>query len=523
VLPAQVQLAVPSGIGTDQIALCAASAGTIKVEPTAIFQVEYRDTFDRRLFRAKQVLEHQRREGCPVLVWRALRRGTTLGIAACADSPDLASDLPPGPMRARIASTVWIRRMLPVVDVLRRETQLLVCNTDGKTVARLLLQEDSPADSAGAPARCHRRLWVIPVRGYLDAHAKVLAAIAEGFGLERVDVDPLCEALRSINPIDRCGAPAARIVLEPSMPVSEALRGILLRHSQTIQNNVEGVVEDWDSEFLHDLRVAVRRTRTLLRQYKRHLPASLIERYEPQFRWLGQATGPARDLDVHLLDFQAYLDIVPCGVRPDLEPLRTFLITKRRAAQSELCAALRAPRFRSLMCDWTLRLQDPFEPMHEGERTARTVADRSVRRAFKRVLRRSRAIGPESPPAAMHRLRMNCKKLRYSIEFFAPLYPRERTKALIGNLKSLQDNLGCFHDCEVQERALRAFSEEMMIGGDARAPTLLAMGCVIDAVQRRQQDARTEFAARLAAFDSPDNRRDYRRSFKTPGRAKARS
>lgn len=520
--PVQVNLAVPPGIGTDEIASCLAAIGSIHIEPAVAFGVEYRDTFDRRLQRAGQVLEQHRHEDHLDLLWREMDSGTPLGNLACAEAPHFAGDLPSGPLQARIARVVWIRRILPVASAWRSETRIAVRNADGKAVVRLLIQQDAPAESAGTPAQCSRRVCVIPVRGYPESHERAVAALRE-IGLQQVADDPLTAAL-SFNGHPRLPAPPSRSVeLDAAMPASEGMRRVLLKLSGMIEDNVEGVVEDWDSEFLHDLRVAVRRTRTALRQFRRNLPPGLIERYQPDFRWLGGLTGPARDLDVHLLHFQDYLATLPREMRADLDPLREFLVHKRRAVQADLVRELRGSRFQSLMCDWALRLQRPFEPSRASEPTVRSVADRRIYRSFKRVLRKGRAIGSDAPAAALHQLRMSCKRLRYLIEFFAALYLHKPAKRLVGNLKSLQDNLGYFHDCDVQQRALRAFSEEMMQHGEAPAQTFLAMGLLIDSIQRRQQRAGAEFATRFAAFDSPDNRHDYRRLFKSNGRAETRS
>ena len=63
-----------------------------------------------------------------------------------------------------------------------------------------------------------------------------------------------------------------------------------------------GTIADVDSEFLHDFRVAVRRTRSLQRQLEPVFPPEPLAHFRSEFRWLQQATGPVRDLDVHQLD-----------------------------------------------------------------------------------------------------------------------------------------------------------------------------------------------------------------------------
>ncbi len=71
-----------------------------------------------------------------------------------------------------------------------------------------------------------------------------------------------------------------------------------------IADNLPGTLEDVDSEFLHDLRVAVRRTRSLQRQFKAIYPDRL-QHFRDEFKRLQAVTGDLRDLDVYLLDFDA--------------------------------------------------------------------------------------------------------------------------------------------------------------------------------------------------------------------------
>jgi hypothetical protein len=78
--------------------------------------------------------------------------------------------------------------------------------------------------------------------------------------------------------------------------------------------------------------------------------------------------------------------------------------------------------------------------------------------------------------------------------------------AVVGELKALQENLGTFQDCHVQETELRALGSELVAAG-AGAGTLMAMGVLVDDVRRRAAAARAEFADRFSTFDRPAARR----------------
>ena len=83
---------------------------------------------------------------------------------------------------------------------------------------------------------------------------------------------------------------------------------VFARLLEVIAENLPGTLEDVDTEFLHDLRVAVRRTRSLQRQFKTVYPERL-QHFRDEFKRIQQVTGDLRDLDVYLLDFDDLRDV----------------------------------------------------------------------------------------------------------------------------------------------------------------------------------------------------------------------
>jgi CHAD domain-containing protein len=295
--------------------------------------------------------------------------------------------------------------------------------------------------------------------------------------------------------------------LQPTMPAGEAARRILQNLLEAMEANEEGTCAARDPEFLHDFRVAVRRTRSALSQIKRVLPAPVLERFRPEFAWLGEITGPTRDLDVFLLRFEDYRGSLPEEFRGALEPLGRFLEAHQRTEQRRLAEELASPRYRQLKKDWSAFLAAP--DMHasppDAELLVAEVARRRIRKVLRRALREGEAIGADSPPEDLHELRKTCKKLRYLLEFFQSLYPPQKIARLIKALKTLQDNLGDFQDIQVQSEALQKFAEQMAAEGEIPPRSLLAMGMLIEDLQHRQRQARDEFAGRFAEFSRKKN------------------
>jgi CHAD domain-containing protein len=285
----------------------------------------------------------------------------------------------------------------------------------------------------------------------------------------------------------------------------------------TMDVNEAGVREDVDTEFLHDYRVAVRRTRSLLSQVKSIFPPQRVERFRREFAWLGQVTSPCRDLDVYLLGFEGFRDSLPGGMREDLAPLREYLVRHKADEHKKLVAALDSPRYRKTTSDWKafLEAERPRRTsLPNATRAVSDVASEQIWRIYRRVLKEGRAIDDHSPAEALHELRKSCKKLRYLMEFFRDVYPPNKIDRLIGALKGLQDNLGDFQDYEVQHASLATFEATMEKETGISDGTRRAMDHLIEALVKRQHDTREAFHGRFREFSRKKNRQRFEALFR---------
>ena len=99
-------------------------------------------------------------------------------------------------------------------------------------------------------------------------------------------------------------------------------------------------------------------------------------------------------------------------------------------------------------------------------------------------------------------MRKRCKELRYALEFFASLHDLPTHRRAVRELKGLQDCLGTYQDCQVQQEEIRAIAAELLAGGGVPATALLAMGDLASHVGQRERRARSEFSSRFAEFAS---------------------
>ena len=484
----------------------------------------YFDSFDWLLYNARTVLYRETAGRDKHLHWQPLDNGPPTHTVPASETPRFAKDLPPGRFRKALAPVLGYRALLPVANVTCRRRSFRILNDDEKTTAHLIVEENTVATNAirSHQASLNATLRVTPIKGYEDTALALGRFLRKTLDLKDHDTPLLLDALNALG--HKPGGTAAKNdpVLDPALRADEAVRLLLRSLLRTIEINEPGLRADTDTEFLHDFRVAVRRTRSVLSQLKTVLPPDVLAHYRPEFKWLGGVTGPTRDLDVYLLKFGKYQSWVPPRVRDDLEPLRDFLTVEQRREQARLVAALDTPRYRALIDGWRAFLDGPAPdppPSPEAERPVLAVASARIWRTYKKVIKEGQAIinNPDAPAEALHQLRIRCKKLRYLLELFRSLYPPKALKRLITALKQLQDNLGDFNDFEVQQDTLQQFAAQMMKEGRTEIDTFLAMGRLEAYMEQRQHETREAFAERFMRFADPKNQQQFRALFKRDG------
>jgi CHAD domain-containing protein len=458
------------------------------------------DTFDRRLDAAGFSLHHLTDSAGQWLVLISPDAGAPLRMPMPIMRvrwPALVTDLPAGDIREALAPLVTIRALMVLDEQIRRIRHGEVRNDDQKIVARLELVEQGP-DATAAPAR----LSVHPLRGYgAEARRAVRLLVAAG--------------LRPVRPArgdpKRGDSGVRRVTIDRSVPATELLVAEWSAYLTAMRANLPGMLDDVDTEFLHDFRVAVRRTRSTLKLGRPALPQDVTDRWEPALKWLSHLTTPVRDLDVYELGLPVMAGWLVAADPNDLGPFAVQLRRHRSIARRSLVRGLRSARFRSMLSGWEDVLADlSRSPRGQATRlTAGELAGRSTGRAYRRVLRDGAAITPGSPPEALHSLRKRCKELRYALELFAPVSDDASRKRAVADLKDLQDLLGRFQDADVQRQTLYGFAEEMRA---AHAPikALMAMGELVAHLDADQQRAREGFDRAFARLGRPSGRHRMR-------------
>jgi len=458
----------------------------------------YYDSFDWRLYSKGISCEFNRSKTNSSLILRTLNDDFILASADVNEVPSFSHQLPSIEIRQIVEPLLDCRALIAVCNLDFETYSLNILNSDDKIILRLILEDHELFDN---------RIILLPIKGYDKATEHIVELLTADFGLVPTHKPLLLTALHMQGRKPNDYSSKLNINLDPDMRADIATKYIYSHLLKAIKDNEQGTISDIDSEFLHDFRVAVRRTRAGLSQLKNLLPENSSQYYTDFFSWLGQVTGTTRDLDVYLLNFANYKDSLPESMRDDLQPLYDFLLLKQQHAQKELAAKLRSTRYLTTISEWEqyLKAQAPLMPVEPNAKLSiKQLADRRIWKNFKRVLQEGEVINEHSPAETLHDLRKSCKKLRYLMEFFQNLYPEQQIKVFIKNLKGLQEVLGDFQDFAIQELTLKQFSEEML-ANQVPANTLLAMGVLIQNLDGLRAKARDDFSAKFLNFKHQDN------------------
>jgi len=490
-----------TGPSPDGLLADLAAAGFV-VGPRARTSSTVLDTFDGRLHDAGLRLEHRIQPGGAILVLRG--PGSSVATLRSSGVPRFPADVPAGPFRARLATEMDVRAVLPLATVELTTQRAERRNRDGKVVAAVAVVTDVTVGATAVPG------WfaaVEPLTGYEHQADDAADVVAPHVG-DATDGDVVALALDAAGVA--CGGQHVDpgIPLDPDLPAVEGFRLVLANLAEAIRVNRPGTVADLDAEFLHDLRVAVRRTRSVLRHGRDVLAPDLLAWAEPAMRSLGDLTSPPRDLDVQVLEWDGRVAALgdPDAVRA-LEPLHRQLVADRAAAHATLSERLDAADVSQLLARWDELLAEPMDPAAGGPRGAdpigAVVADH-IRHAQRRLLRQGRAITDESPGELLHDARKDAKKLRYLLECFAGVLPTDERKAFVKHLKRLQDLLGEHQDAEVQAVTLHTIADELPT--TTPAATYVAIGRLVEQLEVTRQETRDRFAERFAEYDAKPTR-----------------
>ncbi len=422
-------------------------------ETMAEMDDQYLDSFDWRMYTGSMVI---RRNGPQYSV------APLFGFSAGREvsGPDTRNvfwwDFPEGEIRDTLKSLLGDRALTPLFRLVGRRWNLQFRNRDQKIVARLTLDSGEVIADGKSRTAIPTVLQLTEVRGYRKPFLRILK-LFKALGLEEATDGKsfLSVVLGVIGRLPGDYSSKFSVKLKPEQTLDQAVSIIGLNLQQSMERNLPGVLDDVDSEFLHDFRVAVRRTRSALSQLKKAIPPGQRTHFSQEFKWLGGVTGPVRDIDVCLKNKEVFKTLVPPSLHQGLERLFRQIHRQRKKELAKMQKGLQSSRFVDLMANWHEFLLEFPGDVHRpvSKKACGKVAHKTIGKCYRNLVHYASLVmdgEDQDQDSSMHELRIQGKKFRYLVEFFRSLFPEDTMGNLLKEMKGLQNDLGEFNDLSVQ-------------------------------------------------------------------------
>jgi CHAD domain-containing protein len=239
--------------------------------------------------------------------------------------------------------------------------------------------------------------------------------------------------------------------------------GVLLKHSQALQQEIEGVRLGQDIEYIHRMRVASRRLRSALPIFAGCFSARKISAWTREVKQITVALGNARDTDVQIdLVKQILASLPSANMQNGVRRLLLRFSQQRMKLQSKVLLAVDELTGSGILADMTNQFNESLAHFPESLPNTGSLYQLgfdTLNLHLDEFLAYEKYIYAPERVAELHAMRIASKRLRYEMEIFAPLYPEE-LKSYMQAIRKAQETLGNVHDCDVWALTLPQFMEK---------------------------------------------------------------
>jgi CHAD domain-containing protein len=356
------------------------------------------------------------------------------------------------PLRDRLLDLIGERTLIPLFALEQERHLHLLRSDDGRVVAEFAL--DRVCVGAGEVSQRFIELEVELIKegGEQDLN-RIVTALGEIAGLAPQPTSKFERALAFVSRKTDVRDVRHHTIC-PDDTLGYAMGVILAPLFIRMQEHEQGTYAGEDPEELHDMRVATRRMRTALWIAKPYLDRKAIARVRKGLKKTAKVLGAVRDMDVFREKTEHYL--ASLGYEPvSLSPLMEIWNVEYTRRRNRMLAYLSSKRYARFKKDGWTQIQAGFPEIPEPHRL-RDILPVIIRQRLDKVVARGAPIDQEDlTPEDYHRLRIDVKRLRYTLEFFREALEPEAGEA-IEALKVLQDYFGDLQDAVVASAHIRA-------------------------------------------------------------------
>ena len=459
---------------------------TTLAQPPQRFVDSYLDTDEWRMARAGFVVRTRRRGGQDEITLKTTRAAEKGGLR---EPLEVSEELPGsqvtslgshGPVGRRVHAVAG-RQALSAILQVRTRRRPFTLRIDGVDAAEVALDDTVIVVGNGQRPMQLRRIEVSAFPAWTGTLGRLVQQLHAACGLQpatlsKFEAGLLARGLEIPGPPD-----LGPTDVSPGATLGELAYAVVRRQLAVLRDKEPGTRLGEDPEELHEMRVATRRLRAALDLFVDVLPIR-VRHFRGEFGWFAGVLGAVRDLDVQL---EAQAAMIEPGQQDLWAEFTALLERERDVARDELLAALDSVRWQRLMSGMaSLAQQGPFRRSTATRAAALVVVPDLIGSRHAAVVKAAKRAKRSGEAADFHRLRIRCKRLRYSLEFSAELY-EGRTSRYTRQLAKLQNQLGLFQDAEV---AANRLYELATTNAQLPASTIFVMGGVAE--QHRRETAR---------------------------------
>lgn len=320
----------------------------------------------------------------------------------------------------------------------------------GEAVLRVSLDE-------GSIVAAKHRLQIAELKFALSSGpvADLLKCVGSTLHGNELSISPQSKASRGMGMLN--GAPpetvkASKPYLDPSNTISQTVAKVLKVTATQIMGNLAAAVDGRDPEGVHQLRVSLRRLRSALLIFKKHLGPMSRDLDGETKRSLKQL-GDARDLDVFLTETLAPVIAGSCD-EPGLVNLGGIAEKRRADAYGGVRQLVTDRQFNRFLLDLLTVAEGGKLVVKNADVSLIPMAQRTLTRRHKKVMVAGNDFERLSEEQR-HEVRIELKKLRYACDFFQTVFPGDATRAYLRRLADLQEHLGRLNDAAVAAQLTR--------------------------------------------------------------------
>jgi len=310
--------------------------------------------------------------------------------------------------------------------------------------------------------------------------------------------------------------PKPEITISRDELAFQAANDIISTYIGVARLNEQGIISDSDTEFLHDYRVSLRKVRSVISLFKGVYEENQTLKLKQSFSDLMAPTGRLRDLDVYFLEHDQYFELLPESLHDGLDIMFDLFAKERNNQHKSMVRRLKSSAYNETISEMAT-LFSASTTLQQGPHASRSAWDFAcelIWKRYRKVCKIARAIDDSTEDEEVHELRIHCKKLRYLMEFFSPLFPAKQIKSLIKSLKKLQDNLGLFNDYSVQQESMQSFlTNHVSTGREQDLTVAKSVGALIAVLHQQQLAERALVVSNFAVFDEETTRQQFRQLF----------